>query len=91
MPGLHIGTEIFYDKSLLNLGLNEKNFRVMMSGLAVLLAVSVMQERGSVREWLGRQNIVFRWLVLFSLIFGIIIYGQYGPGFDAQSFIYQGF
>ena len=87
----HWNPEILYDKSLYRLGINEKNFRVMMIGVLILLCVSLMQEKCSVRGWLSRQNIIFRWIVLFALIFSIIIYGQYGPGFDAQEFIYQGF
>ena len=39
-------------------------------------------------EYLGKTNIVFRWLVLFVLLFAIIIVGIYGPAYDASAFIY---
>ncbi len=83
--------EIFLDDSLYKLGLDQKNFHLMVLGLGVLLLVSVLQEKGSVREQLAKQNIAFRWLVLFALIFSVLVFGMYGPGYDAQSFIYEAF
>jgi hypothetical protein len=50
-----------------------------------------MQEQGSVRELLSKQNIVFRWAVIYIAIFSILIFGIYGPGFDASSFVYMQF
>lgn len=37
------------------------------------------------------QNIIFRWLVLFGLIIIILLYGRYGPMYNAVDFIYGGF
>ena len=37
---------------------------------------------------LARQNIWFRWLVYYGLIFAVLIFGIYGPGYDASTFIY---
>lgn len=82
---------IFFDGSLYNLGLNSKNFWIMIIGIFVLLTVSALQEKESVRERLERQHIVFRWIVLYSLILGILIFGMYGPGYQAAEFIYKGF
>lgn len=90
--GLHWNPWIFFDGSLYALGLDRKNFWVAMIGLALLLVVSVLQERGkSVRERLEEQNLVFRWIVLIGLIFGILIFGMYGIGYNAQDFIYGNF
>ena len=83
--------EIFFDGSLLKLGLDGPYLGVVVVSLCVLLIVSVLQEKESVREQLARQNLVFRWAILLGLIFGIILLGMYGPGYDAQSFIYEHF
>ena len=83
--------EIFFDGSLFSLGLDAPDFIAMVVSLLVLLAVSVLQERGSVREQIEKQNLVFRWVVWYALIFGILIFGMYGPGYDAADFIYRGF
>ena len=83
---------IFFDGSLYSLGISEKEFRLVMVGLLILLIVSALQEKmGSVRELIAGQNIVFRWVIYLFLIFAIIVYGTYGPGYDAQTFIYGGF
>lgn len=90
--GLHWNPWIFADGSLFQLGLDRPDFWVTVFSLGVLLLVSVLEERGkSVRRQLAEQNLVFRWAVLLALIFGILVLGMYGPGYDAQSFIYGQF
>lgn len=90
--GLHWNPWIFVDGSMFQLGLDRPNFTLMLLCLGVLLTVSCLQEGGkSVRQRLAEQNLVFRWIVLFALLIGIVLFGMYGPGYDAQSFIYQGF
>ena len=37
------------------------------------------------------QNIIFRWILYFGLIFGIIIFGIYGSGYNAGAFVYGQF
>ncbi len=82
---------IFIDGSMYNLGLSEKEVRYTIFFLLISLVVAILQEKTSIRERIYEQNIVYRWLIYFALIFIIIIFGSYGPGYDAQSFIYQGF
>lgn len=83
--------EIFFDGSLFTLGLDAQNFVLMVVALLVLLIVSILQERGSLREQIAKQNLVFRWVIWYALIFGILIFGMYGPGYDPADFIYRGF
>ncbi len=83
--------EIFFDGSLFKLGLDGPNFILMVVSLFVLLIVSLLQEKDSVRKQIARQNLPFRWIIWYGLIFGILIFGMYGPGYNAADFIYQGF
>ncbi len=83
--------EIFFDGSLFKLGLDAPNFILMVIALLVLLIVSILQEKGSLREQIAKQNLVFRWAIWYALIFGILIFGMYGPGYDPADFIYRGF
>ena len=77
-------TRIFFDGSLLKLGLDQTEWLVLLGALLILLAVSLMQEKGvSVLEAVKRQQLWFRWLIYLVLLTGI-----YGPGFAASSFIY---
>lgn len=83
---------IFFDGSLYQLGLDRINFQLMLLTVILLLVVDLVQERGiQIRETIARQNIVFRWAVYYLAFFSIVIFGIYGPGYNASSFIYQNF
>ena len=76
------------DGSLLKFGLGAPSLVLLAASLIILWGVSMMQERFSVREAFAKQNLVFRWTVLYLAIFSILIFGVYGIGFDAAAFIY---
>ncbi len=83
---------VLFDRtSLFNAGLDRYDFEVLVISLVVLFAIQLLARKGSVREKLFNQNIVFRWTVLFILIFSIIIFGCYGPGYNSAEFIYGQF
>lgn len=75
----------------LNMGLDTKDWNVMIVSIAVLLIVSLMQERFSVREKLEKQNFIFRYAVYLAAVTVILIFGMYGPGYNASQFIYMQF
>ncbi|MCR5655133.1 MAG: MBOAT family protein [Lachnospiraceae bacterium] len=93
IPYLFSGNmQVFTEEGMLALGLDLMDLRVLFFGLVLLLLVSVFQtQRGSVREWIAKQNLVFRWAVYLSLLFAVLLFGMYGPGFVANQFIYQNF
>jgi D-alanyl-lipoteichoic acid acyltransferase DltB (MBOAT superfamily) len=83
---------VLFDDTIFRLGLDRKDFDVMVLGLVAVWVVSMLQERhGSVRELIARQNLVFRWAVYLALFFAVLILGQYGPGYNPSDFIYGGF
>jgi len=82
---------IFFDGSLFELGLGQKEFGVAVFGLLMLLVVSALQEKESVRARLARQGAPFRILVMLALLMLTLVCGQYGPGYNAASFIYANF
>lgn len=60
--------------------------------LIVILAVSIMNEKGIVvRESLAKRNVVIRWAVLYALIMFIVIFGAYGKGYVPVDPIYANF
>lgn len=79
------------DGSYLKHGLDAKDFDVLVVSLVALLVVSILQEKGSVRMMLKRQVLWFRWLIYLLAVFGTLIFGVYGPGYNASQFIYMGF
>lgn len=83
---------VFFDDTFYQLGLDEKNFRLMFAGMILLWIVSILQERGmKIRETIARQNIFIRWTIYLAGVFAVLIFGKYGPGYDAAGFVYQGF
>ena len=77
--------------NLFSIGLDVLDFIVLIVALVVLIIVEILSLSGSVREKFFRQNIVFRWVVAYVLIFSIIIFGCYGVGYDPAAFIYRNF
>nr|MBQ8251763.1 MBOAT family protein [Lachnospiraceae bacterium] len=82
---------ILWDQSLYLLGIDAKNFWVLVFGIMVMFVVSCMQTKMRIRTWFAKQGIVFRYVILYLAIFAVLIFGIYGPGYDAAQFIYGGF
>ena len=82
---------ILWDGTLYGMGLNYKNLCVAFLSLLLVRKISMMQEQGSVREYIAGKNIVLRWAIYYAAIFAILIFGIYGPGYDAKDFIYMQF
>ena len=57
----------------------------------IVLLVGVLQEKGiKLRESFEKQGLVFRWVFLLAAIFAVMVFGVYGPGYNAADFIYRG-
>ncbi len=82
---------IFVDQSVYALGLDRLEFGILLFSLLLLLLVSVMSQKGSVREWLFAQNYVFRVVILCILLVMVVCWGYYGASFNAADFIYSKF
>ena len=78
-------------KSFLNWGLGGKDLIVAALSVVLLWVIDVCQEKGSVREKISGWNIVIRWTLIYAALFAVIIFGIYGPGYDASAFIYNQF
>lgn len=82
---------ILLDGSLFTLGLDVKDFGAGIIALLILFIVSLMHQKGSVRAKIAEQNIAFRWMLYYGLLFAVIIFGFYGAEYSASDFIYQQF
>ena len=81
-----------FDGSLLNYGLTGTHFIIALVSIAVLITVSVLKEKGvSIRESIAKKNIVVRWAIYIVAFYSVVIFGIYGPGYDASAFVYMGF
>lgn len=86
------GIGSLFDGSLFNIGCIPHDFIVLMIGIILMFVVGLLQEKGyHIRERIAKQNLPFRWLLYYAVIFAIIIFGVYGPGYAASDFIYGQF
>jgi hypothetical protein len=80
------------DKSIYSaIGLDEQDVRVLFLGLLILLIVSTLQLKGSVRARIAKQNLPFRWMIYLGMFAAIVVFGMYGVDYNPADFIYGGF
>lgn len=79
---------------LADLGIGRADCLVLMYGFAVLLYFSLRLEKSGLDapgELLVKRSGFVQWMALFIAIMSIMLFGVYGPGFDAADFVYMGF
>lgn len=87
-PGFLIGA----GGDIFTFGVNRANMLVLVLAIAVLMIVDILQESGmKMRESISKQNFVFRWVLYLVMITVIVMFGIYGPAYDASAFIYGRF
>ncbi len=80
---------ILFDGSLYTLGLGPTEFRFMLICIGVLIFADICKRMGiSIREIIGQQGYVFRVLFLVFAVVFLLTFGIWGPGYDANNFIY---
>ena len=73
-------------------GLNLKNLRLLIGSIALVIVCDLLNERGIViREKIHAQFWLNRILIISGAILFIIVFGIWGSGYDAASFIYTSF
>ena len=83
---------VLFDGTFYTLGLNEKNFRLMLFSILVLFVADYLNEKGiCIREKISEQSIIIRWGFYYLAIFFLIVFGMYGPGYSASDFVYMHF
>lgn len=83
---------IFFDGSICQFDVTHADLNMIIFGVFLLFIVWILQEKHTdARVWIRKQILPFRWLLWLTLFAIILIYGKYGPGYDAADFIYRGF
>jgi len=73
---------------ILNLGLDYANVIVLVSAIAVLFLTSLVGTKCEMASKIEKSILLIRWPIYLLLIFTVLIFGIYGPGFLASQFIY---
>jgi len=83
---------MLFNGKILTIGFLKKDFFILVIGIIIMFLVSLLQEKGHhIREDISKQNLPFRWGIYYTVIFAIIIFGIYGPGYNVSDFIYGQF
>ena len=82
---------ILWDGSLLKLGLTALDYGIVAAGVVLMLAVSLVQRGGSVRDRIAARPYPVRFAVWYGLFLVVLLMGAYGIGYDASQFIYNQF
>jgi predicted membrane protein involved in D-alanine export len=84
--------ELLFNGKLFNIGFDYFDFNILVIGTIIILIVGILQEKGyNIREKISKQNLPFRWILYYTIIFAIILFGIYGYGYVASDFIYGQF
>ena len=82
----------FNSDTLTSLGLNSREWILCLIVIIIILFIDYLKEKGvDIRTTVSNRNIVFRWAVYLLLMMSILIFGKYGPGYEAANFIYGNF
>ena len=71
-----------------SLGLAKEDLIVAICAIIIMFAVELIQRKGSVRKRILELPTPLCWLTVSLLIAAVAVFGIYGPGYDADSFIY---
>ena len=77
------------DGSLFSMGMSGLEFALALAGIGLLLGVDAAHERGiGIRDWILAQDLSLRWTICIAAILAVLIFGYYGPNYNAAQFIY---
>lgn len=79
----------YVDGSLLQLGLSGMDYGILFWGTLLLVWVSLLQRKGSVRMQLVELPYWIRFILVFGLFVVVLVCGKYGIGYDKTQFIYN--
>lgn len=78
-----------YEGGITAAGLNMSNLWVLFISVLVHICVSISGYNGnSVSGSVEKMHLLARWPVYLALLFAVLIFGIYGPGYAASQFIY---
>ena len=80
---------VLTDGTLVNQEFDLKEWIVFGVSLGIALIIEIIQESSvSIYQRLQSQGIIVRWIVYYSIIIVLLVFGIYGSIFDANNFIY---
>jgi alginate O-acetyltransferase complex protein AlgI len=79
----------FKSEAILSLGIEARDYVIIIAGCIIVFIVSVLKEKGiAIRESIASKPLVIRWAFYYALVVVILIFGYIGA---TQGFIYANF
>jgi alginate O-acetyltransferase complex protein AlgI len=72
-------------------GIPQNEFVWMFVLIGIVIATDLMRSQRNMLDWLSRQNFALRWAIYLAAMVIAMIFGVYGPGYNAVDFIYVTF
>lgn len=93
LSGFNVVSDVFKFTNLdLRLTLPEIPYMIILiAGLIVFVVDYLQYKDKDVLELFNKQGIIFRYIIVFFMLYLILTYGAYGPGYNPADFIYGGF
>ncbi len=66
-------------------------FIIIIIGVLLLIIVSMLQTKGSVRLQIKKCSPITRFVIWYGLFLVVLLFGAYGVGYDETQFIYNQF
>ncbi len=80
---------VLFDGMLLGIGLDSKDWNVLLVTILLLFVVEWFKyNKVSLVEVFAKQNLLFQWLFFYISILAVVVFGVYGPAYNAAQFIY---
>jgi D-alanyl-lipoteichoic acid acyltransferase DltB (MBOAT superfamily) len=80
---------VLFDSSLYGLGLDQKEFTLMIVSIAILGLVDIAKHYGvCIREAILKQDYLVRLVCFVICVSFILMFGIWGPGYSSANFIY---
>ena len=78
-----------WGSNMKDMGLGYGQLNILIVSFGILLLVDAVKYRGiDIKAWIMKQGVWFRFLIYYALLFFVLIFAVYGPGYDASEFIY---
>lgn len=80
---------VLFNNELFELGLNSQRLHMLLAAILVLIAADICNYlKIDLIKGLCKQGIWLQYSVYLMFIFWVLVFGSYGPGYDASQFIY---
>lgn len=80
---------ITWGSNIKGLDLTTQTLNILILSLVILIIADLFKYKGvEIRSFFLSQPLWLRWAFIYAAIFFVLIFGVYGPGYDAAEFIY---